>query len=40
MQLRELSDISHHQRGLAAVQEIEQFVKNDVYVHNGLVSDW
>lgn len=24
----------------AAVQEIEQFVKNDVYVENKLVSDW
>ena len=22
------------------VQEIEQFVKDDVYVHNKLVSDW
>ena len=25
---------------VGVVQEIEQFVKDDVYVHNKLVSDW
>ena len=27
-------------RGLPHAQEIEQFVKNDVYIHNKLVTDW
>ena len=27
-------------RVLPHAQEIEQFVKNDVYIHNKLVTDW